>query len=419
MFLLYLIFLASMAFSWRAVSSSSIALILISGLIINKQTTGDFLNPRLKNIFLLSCAIFFFIQALGILYTHNSQEQLRDIRGKSILLVVPLAVCSCNFIDRFTANLILKAWALVLTIAGSICLAVAAVRYSHDHNTGHFFYYRLVSPFQHHPVQFSIFILTALIFLFESGSKKDWLIGRFFHFSVAVFLSIFLFLLSSKLILVLYIIYIIYFLAMMPASSSAHAWIRNGVVLGVTMVVVFVFSYANPVTARFREIFRGGLGIVEQNRFEQGDYFNGLQFRLLQWRFVPAILNERGAWWTGVTAGDAQQELNAQYISRNMYTGKPSRGDKGFIGYNAHDEFLEALLQSGIPGLLAFIFVCISLVVLAAKKKSRELSFMVLIVLTYCFSESVLESQYNLFLFTFFPLFFYLGEKETYEKRRE
>jgi O-antigen ligase len=147
---------------------------------------------------------------------------------------------------------------------------------------------------------------------------------------------------------------------------------------------------------------------IRRETFNQGDYFNGLQFRLLQWKFVPGILNEKKAWFMGVSPGDAQDCLNQKYISKNMYTGTVERGDKGFIGYNTHDQFLESLLETGLVGCLAFLLICWSMLKMTWQRKKAELSFITILLLVYSFSESVFESQYSLFIFLFFPLFFYL-----------
>ena len=115
---------------------------------------------------------------------------------------------------------------------------------------------------------------------------------------------------------------------------------------------------------------------------------------------------------TGVSVGDAQTDLNQKYISENMYIGSPERGDKGFIGYNTHNEFLEALLQSGIIGLFLFILISWSLVKMIWQKKRAELSFVTILLMIYSFTESVFESQYSLFIFIFFPIFFYLDNNK-------
>lgn len=152
--------------------------------------------------------------------------------------------------------------------------------------------------------------------------------------------------------------------------------------------------------------------MVAQDKFNQKDYFNGLQFRLLQWRFVPEILTENKSWWLGVSPGEAQDLLNKKFISKNMYTGDPARGTRGYLIYNTHNQFLETLLQSGIIGLVVLLIICMSLVKIAAQKKDRMLSFVILLLIAWLFTESAFETQYGIIIFTFFPLFMSAGKTE-------
>jgi O-antigen ligase len=159
-------------------------------------------------------------------------------------------------------------------------------------------------------------------------------------------------------------------------------------------------------------VIQTDFNFIQREKFNPGDYFNGLQFRLLQWEFVPAILNEKKSWLLGVSPGDAQNCLNQKYISKNMYIGTVERGDKGFIGYNTHDQFLESLLETGVIGGLVFLLICWSLAKMAWERKNAELSFITILLLIYSFAESVFETQYSLFIFLFFPLFFYLPKRK-------
>ena len=143
--------------------------------------------------------------------------------------------------------------------------------------------------------------------------------------------------------------------------------------------------------------------MVSRDKFNQGDYFNGLQFRLLQWKFVPEILNEHHRWWTGVSPGDAEFFLDQKYISANMYTGNNAGG--GFLHYNTHNEFLEAMLQTGIIGLFVLLVICFSLIKMVLLKPNMKISFVTMLLLAWLFTESAFETQYGILIFTFFPLF--------------
>jgi O-antigen ligase len=170
-------------------------------------------------------------------------------------------------------------------------------------------------------------------------------------------------------------------------------------------VLSLLFLTSNPVSNRFKELLKGDLAIVQQKNYQPADYFNGLQFRLLQWKLVPEILNENKSWWTGVGAGNAQQLLNQKYISKNMYRGVPGTADTGYLVYNTHNQLLESLLKIGITGAVLYLLICFSLLQIAWKNKNRIVRFTILLLFFYSFTESTLETQYGILIFTFFPLF--------------
>lgn len=171
------------------------------------------------------------------------------------------------------------------------------------------------------------------------------------------------------------------------------------------MLIVFT---QNKISKRFSELSSGDMNLIQQKSFNPGIYFNGIQLRLLEARFVNEILTEQQAWLTGVS-DEAQILLNEKYINNNMYIGDGITADRGYLGYNTHNQFLESMLQSGIAGLLTFILICYTMVQLAIQRKNRQLAIITVLLIAYCFNESVFETQYGITLFTFFPLFFNFG----------
>jgi hypothetical protein len=161
----------------------------------------------------------------------------------------------------------------------------------------------------------------------------------------------------------------------------------------------------NPINARFRDFAGGNISLINQDKFSPAIYFNGLQFRLLQWKLVPRILNENHCWWSGVSTGDAQAQLNQKYISLNMYRGEPGKPGTGYLNYNTHNQLLQSLLQNGIPGAVSFLFICFALVIMALQAKKRILSFTIILLLCYLMVESFFEEQYGIAIFTFWPFF--------------
>ena len=164
-----------------------------------------------------------------------------------------------------------------------------------------------------------------------------------------------------------------------------------------------------PVKKRFQDIMQLRTSKITTTNERAGD-FNGLEFRILQWRLVTEILTEKKRWLIGVSPGDVQDELDKKYKQYNFYQGNPQTDDRGFLGYDTHNQYLQCLLQSGIAGLLALLYLCYTLVRMATKVNLPELWMIVILLLAFFFTEGVLQNQKGLVSFTFFPLFIYYSK---------
>lgn len=411
LFVWYLIFFISVVFFFRAISSISIGLILITGFIKNKTETCIWLCSDLLNPFLLTCLLFFLVQVIPIISGSDFTERINIIQLKSALLFIPFAMCSSKYINETNRHKLMKYYIWILFTALFYCLSIASYQYFILRSPNDvFFYHELVSPIRQHAIQVSILLFSGLVYLLEKLKTGMYFHNKKIHFTILFYFIFCMLLLSSKLVIAFtagcFLYYTILFL---KQKTQVRYIIFTSLFTGIAMIMLVLFTQ-NKVSKRFNEILAGDLNLVQQQNYNPAIYFNGLQFRLIQWRFVSEILTEHHAWSTGVSA-DAQSLLNKKYISSGMYIGDSTTSDHGFIGYNTHAQFLESLLQSGMAGLLVFILICITMISMAIRNKNRELTFMVILIIAYCFNESVFESQYGIILFTFLPLFLYYGTK--------
>jgi O-antigen ligase len=405
--LFYLGFLASAVCGFRAISSIAIALILVTGFIKNKIDTGSWFNPALRNRFLLFCSLFFLLQLIYLPFAGNFHEGWKHVQVKSALLFIPLGFYCCPFIDKDRFRALMTAYVITVAIMLTWCLGVAFINYQfHQAPVTVFFYHQLVSNLGHHAVQFSIFVFAALIWLLQTAGRGSYLVNRGIHYLLAAYFITGIFLLSSKLVIVFLLGYLAVLGFTRLQKTFNTRWTVAIVVLSVALCSCSLLFTQNPVSRRFNDVMHGDVSIITQTSFTPGHYFNGVQFRLLQWRFVKEILQENRAWLLGVSPVRAQELLNQKYLSTHMYTGVPGTASHGFLGYNTHNQFLEALLQTGLIGLICFLAICVELVRMAVRNKNNMLTALVILLLAYTFRDAVLETQYGLVLFIFLPLFF-------------
>jgi O-antigen ligase len=413
LYLLYIIFFVSMICCFRAVSSISIGLLFLAGLFKNKIDTGVWINIHVKNRFLAACFLFYLLQVIALLYTANLHEGAKNMQTKSAMVIVPLALCCSNYLNAQVREKLMKYYIWILAAVLFYCLLMASYKYWFTHAQNDvFFYHELVSPFKQHAVLVSIYVFTGLVYLLEKVSKGFIFYNKPVHFLLIFYFTGCLLLLSSKLVITFSACCLLYYSFLIFKTKLNNRFTLVTSLFAGLVMILLVLATQNRISKRFNEIISGDLSLVEQQDFNPGIYFNGLQFRLLQGRFVKEILNEQHAWLTGVS-DEAQALLDKKYISTHMYTGDASTGARGYLGYNTHDQFLQSLLASGIPGLLVFILICCAMISLAIRRKNRELSIIVILLIAYCFNEAVFEIQYGLMLFTFFPLFLYYGMEES------
>lgn len=404
--LLYGCFLASVVCGFRAISSIAIGLILVTAIFHNRIDTGGWLHPGVKNRYMLACSLFFLLQLVPLAYS-DFMEAWKHVQVKSALLFLPLCFYSSAFINKTRFQLLMKAYVLTLALLLTWCLGVSFIKYQFYHaGTTVFFYHQLVANLGHHAIQFSILVYAALIYLLQTGYEGRYVVNRNVHLLLMGYLIAGILLLSSKLVILFMLGSLAYYL-FITLKKNINTWQVVSIMAGSGIIISCIILFTkNPISRRFNDIMHGNMAMLQQSSFDPGDYFNGVQFRLLQWRFVKEIMQENNAWAAGVTPAQAQHLLNQKYVATHMYTGIPGTNDHGFLGYNTHNQYLESLLQSGLIGLICFLFICYEMVRLAVKQKSSMLYALVLLLLAYSFSESVLETQYGLIIFIFFPLLF-------------
>ena len=122
---LYLLFFASLVFSLRAVSSLSIAAILLSGIIAGRPGLSAAFQKNYRTYFMLACALLFLMELISLLYTKDINEGWNNIRIKTGLLITPLAVGLSRCIDASMLKRLLSNYCLLLAAAALFCLVTA------------------------------------------------------------------------------------------------------------------------------------------------------------------------------------------------------------------------------------------------------------------------------------------------------
>jgi O-antigen ligase len=403
-------FLASIIFSLLVVNS--ICIIALAAAWLFEGNLKEKLNLLKKDLLFLAYAIYFFVQARGIFTATDFYTGWCAVEGKLGLLIIPLIFCSSSFVNQELRKKLMLALGILLTAAALYCVIVNTVEYMHTGNTNLFFYHALVHPIDQHAIYFSVYTFIFIVFLLREKTIPVWLQQRkMIRYAWILFSVVLIFFLSSKMVLCVLLAYSVYII-IYHSSSKYKRW-RPVFLAGVIAVVTAIlFLFDNPIRKRFDDLLNNNVSVIQKQQYTRADYFNGIEFRLLLWRFTYEILRDNHAFVSGVGPANTQTLLQQKYISMNMYVGDKNKGDQGYLNYNCHNQFLQVSLQSGIIGLIAFLFWCSMILVRTIKKKNVVLSGMILIIFIFFFTESVFERQYGMILCSFFPLLYLYPQKE-------
>lgn len=400
--ILLILFLGCLFFGLRAgVSILSVVLFLFTLFVPAKEY---FLKPYNKPVrwFIIACLLFLFLQVIAMLYTSNISEGWRNLWMKSGVVLGAVGFFGCLTLVKPDRKEFIFYYSLLLSLALLYCFFINLIKYTRAGDSNIFYYYSFLLPVRQHAIYYSVYVFSGLVMVLESLNRQRFIVSRTIYYVCVLLFIVFLYLLSSRLMIAFGFLYLLYFI-----YRRIKAQKKVNLVYPVTaaIVIVALFSFTtNPVSKRFTELLNGDMEIVRAEKNKTSDYFNGWQFRMLQWRIVPAILNENKAWVMGVSPGDAQSLLDQKYIQRNMYTGDPARHEEGFLGYYSHNTYLEAVLQVGLAGLLIVLFMLSTLSRIGWKLRHSGYLWIVLAVIAVSFTESLFESQYGIIMFTFISM---------------
>jgi len=367
-------------------------------------------NREFLNFFNVGCFLYFIVQGLALFYTHNTKAGLFIQQVNLGLIAIPVAVFYSRLVGRDNYGMLMKWYIRILFTASVIALVHACQLYIQTGNTNYFFYHTLVYVYSGHAIQYSILVFIGILFLIGENKTHENIKSRKWVRFLLIYFSFFLFLLTSKMVIALFLLYIIFLIIFtneLFRKRSHRMWALAVILTAVTII----FTTNSPLRKRVSEEMQSNISFIEKDEFSPADYFNGIEFRLVSWRFAYEILNENHAWLFGVNPGDAQDKLNAKYRKLNMFTGGLPDNRKGYLNFHTHNQFLQALLESGIPGLAAFMLICAGMIQLAKKSGNRSMIVLTILLLCYCFADAVLKTQYGVILFIFFPLFTFRGSE--------
>lgn len=340
---------------------------------------------RLKNnpsIFIY--ASVYLIAIAGYFLSQNKDVAARDLQVKISIALIPVIMGA--YIDMRKKEVLLIIRCFVLSC---FLFAIAAIcKSTYDYVTSgvnHFFYIDLVEFTFIHPSYIAMFEVFAVIFLFLNLAER-WKQAsakfKVLHISTILFLILFIFLLSSKMAILS--LFVLACLMIYHTFVPVYGKLKTAGLLFGFFIAGIILILSLPTT---RERF---LMLFTYNKVE---FANSTDSREEIWKSGMEIA--RNTILSGVGSGDAEEVLVRQYQLNGFTKGVEER-------YNAHNQYLQILIETGIFGLMLFLAVTGYSFHRAFRRRNYLYFLFLMLFMINIFTESMLKTQSGVVFYAFF-----------------
>jgi O-antigen ligase len=353
---------------------------------------------------------FFLVNLIGFAYTSNIAEGLSILRRLLPLLAFPLILSTIPVLDSTRVERIFGWFILSCALATTISIARALQHYGKTGETEQFYYQQIAGLGGLEAIYFSIytgFCVMLLVWLLLMRGR------RMNHVLLATVV-----LLTMEFMVVLLLLSIrtaIGSLVLLGLFGFTTYYIRKGnvlkgVLLSVLLVVVTVIVIlATPmIRQKFTEAFsfKDSIPLNQNTDQSLGRNWGGRALRVAIWQCAWDVVREHPL--VGVGLGDVQDALQDSYRKNNfLFAADYNR-------YNAHNQFIETQLGTGLFGLLTLIAVFFLPAAYAFKQNKYLYVFFIFFILMNCLTESVFLRQKGVIFYAMFNALFafhYLSKK--------
>ncbi len=311
------------------------------------------------NKILILPVLFYFLMFFSLFWTRNLSNTLSGLQKELPFLFIPLAFLIMPRLNKKEIYKTFRLFSFAMLFFGLYYLLNASYRYYNTHDASVFFYHELVTK-DVNAIYVSVFASFA-IFYFISLKEKTVL-----DKTALFFLSIVIFLLSSKSIITIdFILIICYYSFFAPIPTG----VKSTTLITVIAFVVGSLFFVKEVKQRFlleyetafvdntvnnkignenAKVYNVSLKQAWNNKkFENNNFFPGTALRVYQMRIFKEMLQEQNVFWTGFGLEASQDEIQKKSKQHQLYD--------GYGDFNFHNQYIQTFSELGVFGFLILI----------------------------------------------------------------
>ncbi len=330
--------------------------------------------------------VFFLIHALGYLFSEDKSDALNAIEIKLGFLAFPILIFSSQFNDIKIKKIVIS-FVSGCILSAVICFFRAFYLYFFE-NVNAFFY----SDFNYflHPSYFAMYLVFAQLIVMLFYPK--WLAHlsqlniKLGFMSIIILTSIFLCsskmgLITAFLLLPLTFCVILY--------NKGYKKVIMSLVIGLFVSIAAAYKIFPTPFERIKIAFKVTTSVEKIDKTDA----ESTAVRILIWQESVKLIKDN--FWLGTTAGDANDKLIEAY-KKDGLTGALIKK------LNAHNQFLQTFIGTGIIGFLLLLLITIGTLIYGFVKKNYILVLFSILIFFNFLVESMLQAQAGFIFFVFF-----------------
>ena len=372
-------------------------------------------NFKVNANLLLPIALFA-LMALSLVWTRDTHASLRALSKGLPLLLVPICFVTLPSFTKEQLQKIIRYYSYGVVFFTVFCLLKSAIRFAFTQNPNVFFYHELVTE-DINAVHVSAYVAIAIFYFIcqSSKSKRDK--------AVIALLSVFLILLSSKNIIIVFFGLLTGYYIWHFNSTRKRKILSIGTFSLLLLLVIFsakirdriwieLDSNSNENSLNYdigtntAKVYNVSMKRAwTDDTFRQNDFFPGTAFRVYQIRIFKEMLQEDSIFLTGYGLNASDFRIAEKRIEHQLY--------EGYEHNNFHNEYVQIFAELGVFGLLLLLVLVIGNMRNALKSKDFvHISFAVLMISLFL-TESFLSRQRGIVFFTIMYCLFNAGNESA------
>ncbi|RZL42235.1 MAG: hypothetical protein EOP00_23725, partial [Pedobacter sp.] len=315
---------------------------------------------------LIILILLYILMATSILWSSDVEATSRAISKLLPLLILPLCFMVMQRFSAVQKQKLIDYYGIGILGFTFFYLVRALIKFLATKDSSVFFYHELVTE-DVNAIHVSVYVTLAFFCFFRKPSKN------IFDKIAMCILAGFVFLLSSKNIILVFVLLVLFYELFYFRATQKIKWITIILILLLSVTVIFsskirdrflIEFQSNQEEGTVNDDFKKGMVYnvsVQQawskEKFQQNEYFAGTAFRIYQIRIFKEMLQEDNIFFSGYGLNASDFKIEKKGIEHNIFLGNEEH--EGYQKKNFHNQYIQIFAETGVFGLLLLLLIVI------------------------------------------------------------